>query len=59
MREKPFTLWTRFRRCEAGVTLVEYGLAVTLAILVGSATFALLAANITDALGAAGNEMVD
>ncbi len=59
MQEKLFSLWTRFLRCESGVTLVEYGLAVTLAILVGTAAFTFLADDITDAMSAAGSVMVD
>ena len=59
MQEKLISLWTRFLRCESGVTLVEYGLAVTLAILVGTAAFTLLAADITDAMNAAGSVMVN
>ena len=54
MQEKLISLWTRFLRCESGVTLVEYGVAVSLAILVGAATFTVLGGHITDALTAAG-----
>ena len=59
MQEKLISLWTRFLRCESGVTLVEYGVAVALAIFVGAATFALLANNVSDAMSAAGSVMVD
>ena len=59
MQEKLISLWTRFLRCESGVTLVEYGVAVALAIFVGAATFAVLADNVTDAMNAAGSVMVD
>lgn len=40
-----------------GVTLVEYGIAIALAVLVGSATLALLAGEIGTALGVAGTAM--
>ena len=54
MQEKMFSFWTRFLRCEAGVTLVEYGIAVALAILIGATAFTLLAGDITGAMNAAG-----
>lgn len=47
----------RFRRCDAGVTLVEYGVAVALAVFVGTGALALLSGDITGAMGAAGNVM--
>ena len=44
-------------RDERGVTLVEYGIAVTLAILLGAGAFALLATEIGAAMDAAGAKM--
>ncbi len=48
-----------FRQCEKGVTLVEYGVAVALAVLLGAAAFQTLADDVDDSLTAASNEMVD
>lgn len=50
--------WTRFRHNDDGVTLVEYGVAVSLAILVGTVALALLATDIGTAMGAAGDAML-
>ena len=38
--------WTFFKNFDAGVTLVEYGVALTVVILVGAAAFAPLVAAI-------------
>lgn len=47
----------RFRHCNEGVTLVEYGVAVALAVSVGVGALTLLGGDITGAMGAAGNVM--
>lgn len=47
----------RFRRSDEGVTLVEYGVAVALAVLVGTTALAALSGNITGAMGRAGTAM--
>ena len=44
---------------QRGVTLVEYGIAIALAIGVGSLTLAALAGEINAAVAAAGTEMPD
>ncbi len=41
------------RRDEEGVTLVEYGIAITLAVLVGTGALATLGGDINTELGAA------
>lgn len=52
-------LLRRFRASQAGVTLVEYGVAVALAIFVGTAAFSILTEDINESLGAAGDAMLD
>jgi pilus assembly protein Flp/PilA len=54
MYDKLLTLWIRFRHDDEGVTLVEYGVAVALAVAVGTGALTLLGTDITDAMGAAG-----
>lgn len=49
----------RFRRDEEGVTLVEYGVALTIAVVIGTALLTGLAGDINSALGAAGGAMPD
>ena len=39
-------LWTTLCKCDAGVTLVEYGVALTVVIFMGAAAFAPLVAAI-------------
>ncbi|KIC08757.1 hypothetical protein RA19_17880 [Leisingera sp. ANG-M1] len=50
---------SRLRRDERGVTLVEYGIAIALAVTLGTAALNGLATNVGDAMTAAGNEMPD
>ena len=47
----------RFRKDERGVTLVEYGVAVALAVLVGAGAMTTLNTEINNAATAAGNAM--
>ena len=47
----------RFRRSDEGVTLVEYGVAVALAVLVGTTALAALSTNISGAMTKAGSVM--
>ena len=54
MYDKLMTLWIRFRDDDEGVTLVEYGVAVALAITVGTVAMIALAGNISAAMDAAG-----
>ncbi len=54
MRTTISNLINRFRRDEEGVTLVEYGIAIILAVAVGGTGLTLLAGTINTELGAAG-----
>ncbi len=49
----------RFRRDEKGVTLVEYGIAIALAVTLGTTALTALGGEIGGAMTAAGNEMPD
>ncbi|MFN0114970.1 MAG: hypothetical protein ACKVPY_09865 [Paracoccaceae bacterium] len=57
MRNLFLKTWIRFRHNDDGVTLVEYGVAVALAVAVGTGALTLLGTDITGALGAAGAVM--
>ncbi len=57
MRNTLLKTWIRFRHDDEGVTLVEYGVAVALAVFLGTAALAALGVDIGDAMLAAGNEM--
>jgi pilus assembly protein Flp/PilA len=57
MRDALLKLFIRLRHDDEGVTLVEYGVAVALAVFVGTGALALLGADITGAMGAAGAVM--
>ena len=57
MRDTLLNLFKRFRRDEKGVTLVEYGVAVAVAVGVGLFAATNLVPAITDAMTAASNEM--
>lgn len=57
MRNALMTLFGRLRRDEKGVTLVEYGIAIALAVALGTAALGALGTQISDAMVAAGNEM--
>lgn len=46
-----------FRHCQQGATLVEYGIAISLAIILGAGALTLLAGEIGDAMVAAGTAM--
>lgn len=47
----------RLRHSDDGVTLVEYGVAVALAVLVGTTALAALSGNISTSMGNAGAAM--
>ncbi len=53
MRATILKLLGRFRRDDAGVTLVEYGIALTLAVVVGTLALTTLAGNVTGEMGQA------
>ena len=50
---------TRFRRDEEGVTLVEYGIAIVLAVTVGTGALLTLAGNVNSNLGEASTAMTN
>ena len=49
----------RLRGDEKGVTLVEYGIALALAVTLGTAALTTLAGDVGGAMGAAGTAMPD
>jgi pilus assembly protein Flp/PilA len=49
--------WIRFRHCDEGVTLVEYGIAIALAVAVGTGALLALGGQINTSLGVAGAAM--
>lgn len=53
MRSALVSLFQRFRRDEKGVTLVEYGIALVLAITVGVGALTLLGDEVSDQMGEA------
>lgn len=55
---RPFQLLARFRDCDAGVTLVEYAVALTVVVTLGAAAFIPLTNAIEGSLSAAGSVMV-
>ena len=57
MYNKLLNIWVQFRHNDEGVTLVEYGVAVALAVAVGTVALIALAGNITAAMNAAGAVM--
>ena len=54
MRDALLKLIIRFRHDDEGVTLVEYGIAIALAITLGTSALALLATDIGTSMGNAG-----
>lgn len=54
MRDTFLKTWIRFRHCDKGVTLVEYGIAIALAITLGTAALAALATSVGTSMGNAG-----
>lgn len=52
-------LLSAYRRNEDGVTLVEYGIGITLALVLGTAALSGLAEDIGGAMGVAGAQMCD
>lgn len=49
--------WIHFFHDDEGVTLVEYGIAIALAIAIGAPTMVLLASDISGAMASAGSQM--
>ncbi len=50
-------LWTRLRTCEEGATLVEYGIALSLAVTLGAGALIALGDDVGATMGAAGDAM--
>ena len=50
-------LLSNFRDSESGATLVEYGIAITLAIVLGTGALSFLSGEIGDSMSAAGELM--
>lgn len=59
MRELLLKEWVRFRHCDDGATLVEYGIAIALAVTLGAGALTVLGGEIGDSMVAAGNQMPD
>lgn len=57
MYDKLLSVWVRFRHNDEGVTLVEYGVAVAVAVGIGSLFATGIIAEFTAAMTAAGNAM--
>ncbi len=57
MRDNFLKLLIKLRHDESGVTLVEYGIAIALAVALGTAALTTLAGQIGDGMTAAGTAM--
>ncbi len=57
MKDMLLKTWIRFRHDDRGVTLVEYGIAIALAVTLGTAALSTLAGEISTGMGAAGTAM--
>ncbi len=57
MRDLLLKTYIKIRHDERGVTLVEYGIAISLAVLLGGAALLALSNNIGDAMNNAGAKM--
>lgn len=57
MYDKLLSLWIRFRHDDEGVTLVEYGIALTLAVVVGGVALAALGTAVTGEMTKAAAKM--
>ncbi len=57
MNDALLKLWIRFRHDDEGVTLVEYGIAIALAVAVGTGALLTLGNQINTSLGVAGAAM--
>lgn len=59
MYDKLLTAWFRLRQNDEGATLVEYGIALALAISLGAGALTLLAGDVSGAMGSAGTALPD
>lgn len=57
MYDKLLSLWVRFQHDDEGVTLVEYGVAVALAVALGTGALLALSDSVGGAMNAAGTVM--
>lgn len=57
MYDKLLSLWVRFQHDDEGVTLVEYGVAVALAVALGTGALLTLSGSVGGAMDAAGAVM--
>ncbi len=57
MNDALLKLFIRFRHDDSGVTLVEYGIAIALAVGLGTLALTTLSGEIGSAMGAAGKAM--
>lgn len=54
MKDAVLKKWIEFRHCDEGVTLVEYGIGIALAITLGGGALGLLGVSIGTSMGNAG-----
>ena len=59
MFAKAINLVSRFRQNDEGVTLVEYGIAIVLAVMVGTGALITLAGSVSTNMGQATTAMAD
>lgn len=59
MKTKILSMLKRFRDNESGATLVEYGVAISLATILGVTALAALSDDIANAMDAAGEQMCE
>ncbi len=59
MVDKTKSLLARFRRDDEGATLVEYGIALALAITLGAGALVTLSGEVGDSMSAAGTALPD
>jgi pilus assembly protein Flp/PilA len=52
--KKMLNVWSRFRACDKGATLVEYGIALGLAVTLGAGALSLLAGDVGSRMDSAG-----
>ncbi len=59
MRDFLLKTYIRLRHNDEGITLVEYGIGLSIALGVGATVYSTLSGDISGALGAAGTAMPD
>ncbi len=53
MKNQIKSLWIRFTKCDEGATLVEYGIALGLAVTLGAGALAVLGGDVGNEMGQA------